>query len=93
MTQWAKNWKGNRRSRPASAVGAVAALIGAVGLVVGCGVASASSPKSRPAVLASSHVAKNSKATSKEATLPQCGAGRDPFDPTDSGPPTGSPGC
>jgi hypothetical protein len=42
------------------------------------------------AVLTASRARAVSKASSNQSTLPQCGATRDPFDPTDtSGPPVG----
>ncbi len=69
------------RSRWAAALLFAAA---AGGLFAACGGAPAAEPHGRPAVLTASHSTKASKPATKQATLPQCSAARDPFDPTDS---------
>lgn len=80
-----------RRARLAPAV---LGLLAAGGLVAGAGAASASAPQQRhAAVLTSARAVRYSKAKSATATLPQCGATRDPFDPTNSAAPAGSPTC
>ena len=54
------------------------------GLFAACGNAPTAEPHGRAAVLTASKTTKASKPASKQATLPQCSAPRDPFDPTDS---------
>ncbi len=75
----------NRPARP-RARWAAALLFAATagGLFAACGGAPAAAPHSRPAVLTASKTTKASKPASKQVTLPQCSAPRDPFDPTDS---------
>lgn len=51
---------------------------------------SATASPQRADASASAHVAHEARAGSKQTTLPQCGATRDPFDPTNSPPPAGS---
>lgn len=82
----------HRRARLA---GAFVGLLAVGGLVAGAGAASAASaPQQRhAAVLISARTERYSKAKSAHATLPQCGATRDPFDPTNSAAPAGSPTC
>jgi hypothetical protein len=79
-----------RRARWAAAVFTVAA---AGGLVAGCGGSPAASSATHSAVLTSSRTPRATRTSSKQVTLPQCGAARDPFDPTDSAPPAGATTC
>lgn len=83
------NQRSLKRRRTGLAIAALAISgAGASGGIVVIG--SPGMPASRSAVvLVASHGARNGRA-SKPATLPQCGATRDPFDPTGS---TGSGAC
>lgn len=82
------------RRRRRARMAAIVALAGAGTLGAGYGAISPSAPVPHAAVLTSArrlHATHASKAA-RQATLPQCGATRDPFDPTDSAP-AGPPGC
>lgn len=75
--------------------GGALVLLCAFGGIANCAVgwADSSSAALSPhqAVLTAAHSPRADKPVSKRATLPQCGATRDPFDPTASPAPPGSP--
>jgi len=65
-------------------------------VATGCGGTSGPAPGARPApspgaALVHATSSRPAPTTSTSTTLPQCGATRDPFDPTNSPPPPGSP--
>lgn len=67
---------------PARRVAAILAACGGILALCGGGVSAES--HTHTVQLTASRSAAVSRAASKQATLPQCGATRDPFDPTDS---------
>lgn len=67
------------------------AVLGMGALGAGCGVGSAATAPGHASVLtAAKRSTQNTKVRPKQTTLAQCGATRDPFDPTDSSAPAGS---
>ncbi len=63
---------------------ALVVLVGAAGgTTVGLQITSAAAPRHPAAVLTASHSTRAAN-PAKTVTLPQCGATRDPFDPTNS---------
>lgn len=68
-------------------VGVLAGISLLGGLAVGCGAASAASGGGGGKLLSSSH----QTSTTSTTALASCGSNRDPFDPTASPPPAGSP--
>lgn len=67
---------------PLAAVALVLAALTVLGF--GWGVKPAALPLTKHSVLTSLRTSRVSSAASNKPTLPQCGATRDPFDPTDS---------
>lgn len=83
---------GRTPGRRARIAAAILALAGPGALVALHATGSHAPASPRTALLTASRSSERA-ATSKQTTLPQCGATRDPFDPTDSAPPAGSPSC
>lgn len=74
---------------------AVLSCVAAAGLAAGCGVPAAAPASHGPrAVLTktttSSTQPRTTTTTTSPTSLPECGAARDPFDPTGASPPSGS---
>ncbi|MHB1583631.1 MAG: hypothetical protein ACYCU7_11475 [Acidimicrobiales bacterium] len=91
--------RGRHRSVPWRRAVAALSCVAAAGLVAGCGVNAAAPASQRPgAVLTKTTTSSTQPRTTTTTTttttaptsLPECGAARDPFDPTGASPPAGS---
>lgn len=83
-----RSWPGGKRRRVLGSIGAVLA-IGA--LAAGCGGGTTASGANSTRQLLSSARQETGSTTTSTTALPSCGSNRDPFDPTGSPPPAGSP--